>query len=285
MRIAIQTFLAIGVLCVVVGVVLVKRRGGVSNLVYKSAVVYPDTEAPDIGWMNAHGFVPHRFAGAQHLDTWVRLAHEKDVDTLVLFFHGNAGNVANHVPFWLAPMPGSHVVLFDYSGFGSSAAAASQDVFANHVRDSLCFARAVVSSNLCCPTIVFAGHSLGGHFATRAAADFVRCNTEPSHHVHLILANTFSDIPRVFPSLTFLARLVLHDTHTLATETLLRTEFPPHSEKIRISIFHQKHDTLIGVDHAARNWAAVPPRLRGNFVVSENGGHCDVDFLPLLIVH
>ena len=87
----------------------------------------------------------------------------------VIFFHGNAGNVGNHLGgvYWL-PSAGFQVFLFDYRGFGASAGRAT-------LAGAHCDARAAVRalakrSDVDPYRIVAIGQSIGGAIALTTVA-------------------------------------------------------------------------------------------------------------------
>jgi pimeloyl-ACP methyl ester carboxylesterase len=59
--------------------------------------------------------------GDARLAAWVLEPAEGEPRDTVLFCHGNAGNLENHLPFVdFLPMYGYRLVLFDYQGYGES---------------------------------------------------------------------------------------------------------------------------------------------------------------------
>jgi pimeloyl-ACP methyl ester carboxylesterase len=95
---------------------------------------------------------------------------EAEPPPTVVFFHGNAGNVASHLggAGWL-PAHGFQVFLFDYRGFGLSEG--KPDVASVHA-DAEAAIRAVAARDDVDPgRIVAIGQSIGGAIALTAVAD------------------------------------------------------------------------------------------------------------------
>jgi fermentation-respiration switch protein FrsA (DUF1100 family) len=87
----------------------------------------------------------------------------------MLYLHGNAANVSNHLPLvaWLPPR-GWNVLLLDYRGFGKSSGKPSLDGVVADARAALAWLRARRAIDA--PRLVVAGSSLGGATALRAVA-------------------------------------------------------------------------------------------------------------------
>jgi fermentation-respiration switch protein FrsA (DUF1100 family) len=106
-------------------------------------------------------------------------------ETVVLFFHGNAGNLSDRADLMirLARLP-AQVVMVDYRGYGRSEGRPSEEGLA---RDAMAAWRLVVDAAGVPPRrVVLFGRSLGGAVAVRLAS-----RTEPAG---VILESTFTSL-------------------------------------------------------------------------------------------
>lgn len=125
-------------------------------------------------------------ADGTRLHGWY-LAHPRP-RAVVLFCHGNAGNVTHRAPVLQAmhEQVGASVLVFDYRGYGRSEGKANE-------RGVLADARAARSwlaarEKIAEERIVLMGESIGGAVAVDLAPDGARA---------LIVENTFSSLPEV----------------------------------------------------------------------------------------
>lgn len=120
-------------------------------------LVYDDVDFASTDGTKLHGWFLHaRPTGPDPVPT-------------VVFLHGNAGNVANHLggAAWL-PGQGFHVFLFDYRGFGLSEG--KPDVETVH-RDAVAAIRATAArDDVDRDRLVVIGQSIGGAIALNAVA-------------------------------------------------------------------------------------------------------------------
>lgn len=131
--------------------------------------------------------------------------HGAPASPVVLYFHGNAGNVATRAA-WLAEFvdrAGVRVVLASYAGYGGNAGRPSE---AGLYADALAFHDALVASGVDPRQIVLYGESIGGAAALYVAGE------RPCAGV--IVQATFSSLPsmarRAYPWLP-LAPLLVRD--------------------------------------------------------------------------
>ncbi|MCP3916336.1 MAG: hypothetical protein GY711_12335 [bacterium] len=89
---------------------------------------------------------------------------------VLLYFHGNAGNVAGRAR-WLAGFvrsSGLRVVLASYSGYGGNAGSPSEDELE---RDALAFHDHLTENGVAADQLVVYGESIGGTAALRVASE------------------------------------------------------------------------------------------------------------------
>ena len=116
-------------------------------------------------------------------------AHHEDARAVVLFCHGNAGNLTqrSHTLAALHDLVGVAVLIFDYRGYGKSEGKPTEDgvlADARAARAWLAEKQAIAQSD-----VVLMGRSLGGAVAVDLAAnDGARA---------LVLESTFSSVPDV----------------------------------------------------------------------------------------
>ena len=124
---------------------------------HEIGLVYEDVSFEGEDGTALHGwFLPARYEGLEPSGT-------------VIYFHGNAGNVANHLGgvYWL-PSAGFQVFLFDYRGFGASAGRPSLGGVHGDARAAVrtLARRSDVDAN----RIVAIGQSIGGAIALTTVA-------------------------------------------------------------------------------------------------------------------
>jgi fermentation-respiration switch protein FrsA (DUF1100 family) len=180
-------------------------------------------------------------------------------ENVVLFFHGNAGNISHRIES-IAQFHrlGSSVFIIDYRGYGQSEGSPSEEGI---YRDAAAAWRYLVEEQLIAPErIVIFGRSLGGGAATWLAA-----NQSPQA---LILESTFTSIPDIgaqrFPFLPVrqLSRIRFNSLARLPSIT------------VPVLIIHSPDDRVIPYDHGQQLFQAAnePKRflqIRGD----HNEGH------------
>lgn len=103
------------------------------------------------------------------LNGWIFSPKEDYNGTTVLFLHGNAGNIVTRFTRVLPLVrKGFEVFIFDYSGFGFSEGKATRD---NVLLDATAALEYLLKQqNLNYDHLIIYGQSLGGHLATKIAA-------------------------------------------------------------------------------------------------------------------
>ncbi len=176
-------------------------------------------------------------------------------EPLLVWFHGNAGNITERAPMAAQfARRGISVLLFDWRGYGKSEGSPSESGLFHDALAAYDFARGQTKGD-----IVLYGESLGGPYAAYVAVHRkVRCvvieNSIPS------LAAIGNALYRPFP-LGWFAPFALTTTRWL------------NHAGVPVLVMHGKCDQVIpfSVGMELYNGLRVPKQL----VVSENAGHCD----------
>lgn len=174
------------------------------------------------------------------------LPHPDPTTPTVLFFHGNAGNLAGRLPLMGAVAKlGCSVLIVDYRGYGKSEGSPNeQGVY----RDAeAAYAWLTTEKGVDPARLVVWGNSLGGGVATELAS------RQPA--AALILSSTFTSIPdmagRSFPFIpSALIRTQLNNLSKIAELTL------------PLLIIHSRNDTMIPFVMAEQLHAAAHANAR-----------------------
>ena len=162
-------------------------------------------------------------------------------DWLIVFSHGNAGNMTHRQDFYQTWLNlGFNILAYDYRGFGSSTGSPSEAGTYEDLRSVLKWAS---NKHWKKERILLLGKSLGGGVASEIAKD--------NQMAGLILHSTFTSIPdlgaELFPLLPVrLISSIRHDTRS----RLAQVQMP-------VLILHSHDDTLIRFHHAQRNFEAA----------------------------
>ncbi len=205
-------------------------------------LAYEDLQIPSDDGVTLHGwFVPHE--GARRV---------------VLFLHGNAGNISHRrESVAIFHSLGLDVLIFDYRGYGNSSGTPDEQGL---YRDAAAAWRYLTEVRGIPPEdIVIFGRSLGGAVAAQLAAEV--------NAAGVIIESSFSSA-RDFANAVFplLSRLVILRYRFAAAEALARTRSP-------VLILHSPDDEIMPFDLGRRLYDAAPgPKrfvtLRGD----HNGG-------------
>ena len=238
----VATLIILGGAAVVVGTLTINQ----SRLLY-----YPDvpsravTATPDhIGL--AYESVKLRTADGLTLDGWF-LPRTKPRG-VVLFFHGNAGNMSHRLDsLQIFHELGLAVLIIDYRGYGNSEGTPSEQgtyLDAQAAWDHLVKQRGVQSRD-----VVIFGRSLGAAIAANLAAKHT-----PGA---LILESGFTSVPNIAADLYPLLPARLMTRFSYDTEGFLDSIHCP------VLIVHSRDDELIPFEHGLRLYATArePKRL------------------------
>jgi fermentation-respiration switch protein FrsA (DUF1100 family) len=185
-----------------------------------------------------------------NLRSWYFRAADRGKPT-VLFFHGNAGDIGNHLPFARFLIEAGYGLLaLEYRGYGGNPGKPREAGLVADGRAALAFLNA---QGIPDPGIVLFGESLGTGVAVQLAAE---------HQVHaLILRSPYTSIAEVAAiQLPYMpARWLVRDRF----DSLSKIGF----NKAPLFVFHGDQDTLIPIalgrtmfDAASepKTWLAVP---------------------------
>lgn len=165
--------------------------------------------------------------------------------TLLLFFHGNAGNLSDRTDniIHLHQQVGVDVFIMDYRGYGKSEGRPDEKGLCMDGRAALAKARELADG--AGKKIAIFGRSLGGAVAADVAADN-DCDG-------LILESTFKSIPDIANALFPI----------LPAGRVLKTKFKSIDKIGRIDapklIIHGERDSLIPFSHGRALYDAAPP--------------------------
>ena len=203
-------------------------------------------------------FAPLNLATAdgQSLDGWfVPADNKRESRGLVIFFHGNAGNISHRLDYLrMFRDLGIATLIIDYRGYGRSSGTPSEA--GTYLDGAAAWRHATEALGFAAGRIVLFGESLGGGVAAQLA--------EANHPGALVLASTFTSVPDLGADLYPV--LPIRMLARIGYGTLAR--LPQIS--CPILIVHSRNDDIIPFVHGRRLFeAARQPKL---FLEIE-GGH------------
>ena len=181
----------------------------------------------------------------------------QSTDGVLLFCHGNAGNISDRAQFipMLQTELGVSVLIFDYPGYGKSDGNVSEQ--GCYAAAEAAFKYLTTKKNTPPEKIILLGNSLGGGVATHLA--------EKNPHRALILSKTFTSLPdvgqRLYPR--------------MPVRLFMRNQFPILSKlpncRRPVILVHGQRDGLVPFDHAEQLYrAANEPKM---FYTLPEGDH------------
>jgi fermentation-respiration switch protein FrsA (DUF1100 family) len=192
------------------------------------------------------------------LDGWfVPVDTKRTSRGLVIFFHGNAGNMGHRLDYLrMFHDLGLATLIIDYRGYGRSSGTPSEA--GTYLDGAAAWRHATQVLNVAAGRIVLFGESLGGGVAAQLATE--------NHPGALILASTFSSVPDMGAELYPL----------LPIRLLARIRYDTLARLAQIAcpllVIHSRNDDIIPFVHGQRLFdAARPPK---QFLEIE-GGHND----------
>ena len=171
---------------------------------------------------------------------------EKNIlkDYVLIFFHGNAGNISHRLPFLKKIYTlGLSILIFDYPGFGKSDGHPNEE---NSILSGSLFIRFLKEKKgYHINHMIFYGESIGGSIAT-SCSDIYKNN-------YLIIQSSFTDIKEIIQGVTkiptFILQMVGFNTISLLRK---RKKISRMNKNMKTLIIHSKEDELIPFHHGKR---------------------------------
>lgn len=197
-------------------------------------------------------------ADGETLHGWVVPAKTQQKERgLVIFFHGNAGNISHRLDYpRMFHDLGLTTLMFDYRGYGLSSGTPSEDGTYADARTAWHHATQVLGFPA--SRIILFGESLGGAVAAQLAAEM-----RPGA---LVLASTFTSVPDLGADLYPLLPIRLLASIRYETLTRLTQIDCP------VMVIHSRNDDVIPFKHGQRLFEAARPPKK---FLEIDGGHND----------
>ncbi len=216
---------------------------GIVIMLWEEAFIFFPSPYPEGDWTLPPGAEEIYFVAEDGIQLHGWFLEHSDPIAVVLYCHGNAGNVTHRADVLLAfrHIVGASILVFDYRGYGKSSGRPNEQGVLIDTRSARTWlaARTGISEK----HIVLAGQSLGGAVAAVVAGqDGARA---------LILENTFTSIPDM---------AALHYP-LLPVRAFLRTKLDAlsHIRRYRGPVFiaHAENDSIVPVNHSRRLFEAA----------------------------
>ena len=178
-------------------------------------------------------------------------------DRVLIWYHGNAGNVGDrlHNARWFVERLGVDVVLVDYRGYGRSGGRPDE---AGVYLDGLAVYDAVAARSVRSDDVVLFGRSLGGAVAIETAL------RRPAGA--LVLESVFRSV-----------RSLAREHYWFVPSAVIRTRMDNESKIARVDVptlvLHGDRDTIVPISHGRRLFELAPRPVA--FHVIEGAGHND----------
>ncbi|KAK7585545.1 hypothetical protein V3481_011837 [Fusarium oxysporum f. sp. vasinfectum] len=219
-----------------------------------------------------------------------RLLKESPNARLVLYFHGTSGTMASgwrpdsYRSLYSADPVNTHVLTFDYRGYGESTGSPSEDGI---IMDAVTVANwAIHTAGIPPEGIVIFGQSLGSAVAIALVNELA--HRQPSvHFAGLVVTATFADIPQLtatyriggfIPALAPLAKV--KPVFAFFARQLSSTwdnmyrlgEFVKAAERYDIALLHAEDDTDVPMEHSVKLYREAVRAAEGLKDLTENEG-------------
>ena len=162
---------------------------------------------------------------------------------VILFFHGNAGNISTRISFFKKLYEQNLSILaFDYPGFGKSQGKATEE--SCHQASLLFFHFLHYEKKYSHKNIILWGESIGGSLAT-----LLSLNT---HSPSLVLQSTFTDIQEIIHKVAPKIPSFIYHSVGFETKKYLkkRYQLTKLNKEMKTLILHSRDDELIPYTHA-----------------------------------
>ena len=221
-----------------------------AQMVRRSSLFFP-SRFPEGEWTTTAVDVQFKTRDGVQLDGWLFRSGEP----LLIWFHGNAGNITERAPMAAElARRGISVLLFDWRGYGKSEGSPTEDGLFQDALAAYDFASAQSKD------IVLYGESLGGPYAAYVATKRkARC---------VIIENSFPSLAAIGNALYSPLPLGWFAPFSLTTTRWLNQAGLP------VLVMHGKRDQVIPFRLGMQLYEQlhVPKEL----LVSETAGHCEI---------
>ncbi|KAF5978697.1 monoacylglycerol lipase ABHD12 [Fusarium coicis] len=182
-----------------------------------------------------------------------RLLKENPNARLVLYFHGTSGTMASgwrpdsYRSLYSADPINTHVLTFDYRGYGESTSSPSEDGI---IMDAVTVANWTIQTAGIPPeSIVIFGQSLGSAVAIALVNELAE--KKPSvHFAGLVVTATFADIPQL--TATYRIGGFIPVLSPIAKVKPLLEEFVKAAERYDVTLLHAEDDADIPMEHSIK---------------------------------
>ena len=230
---------------------------GFAQYVRRTTMFFPD-KYPSGDWSTTASDVTFKTDDGVQLHGWLFRA-PNDHAPLLIWMHGNAGNITERAPMASElARRGVSVLLFDWRGYGKSAGTPSEDALYDDALAAVDFARAHAGGEL-----ALYGESLGGPYAAYAASRRpVRC---------VVIESSFSSLTALGNALYNPIPLGWFAPRAMTTLRWLNTAHVP------VLVMHGRRDQVIpfALGKALFDGLTVPKEM----LISETAGHCEIPFV------
>ena len=221
-----------------------------AQLVRRTSMFFP-SKFPEGNWTTTAADVHFKTSDGVQLHGWLF----RSGPPLLIFFHGNAGNITERAPIATElARRGTSVLLFDWRGYGKSEGSPSESGLFEDALAAYDFAHTQAQD------IVLYGESLGGPYAAYVATKRkARC---------VIIENSFPSLAAIGNALYKPVPLGWFAPFALRTARWLNQAGLP------VLVMHGKRDQVIpfAVGMQLYEQLRVPKEL----LVSETAGHCEI---------
>lgn len=249
---------AIAIVEIVMPLAMVLARNHL--LFFPSDVPAPETRMRAFGGLDAKVVRVERPDGRKLAAYDVAPFHLTDEYPVVLFLHGNAGNIGDRaeVVAWFVSLAHVRVVMLDYSGYGGNAGTPSEDEINT---DALAAFDHLVASGVAASRIVLYGESIGG-----APAIFVATQRPAAGLVAQSTLSSLSSVAlRKFPWIP-LAALFVRGSFPSA-DRIATLDMP-------VLVVHGRNDSVVPFAEGERLAAAAKPHAE--FLPVDAADHNDL---------
>jgi fermentation-respiration switch protein FrsA (DUF1100 family) len=222
-----------------------------AQLVRRTSLFFP-AKYPEGNWTTAAEDVHFTTSDGVRLHGWLFRAGEP----LLIWFHGNAGNITERAPM-AAELAhhGISVLLFDWRGYGKSEGSPSESGLFRDAIAAYDFGRTLTHDD-----IVLYGESLGGPYAAWVAT---KRKTRS-----VVIENSFPSLAAIGNALYRPVPLGLFAPFALTTSRWLNQAGVP------VLVMHGKCDQVIPFSLGIQLYEQL--RVPKELLVSETAGHCEL---------